>query len=75
MNDAFWDELYADVPRPIQPGEKTIQMMIEDTGREDMDFKTMRRQVRVWVRAGRLVSVGNRIYNGKLAEAYKAVDL
>ena len=67
-----WGTLYADVPIVIQEGEKTVRMMTQELGRE-IEFKTMQRQIKTWVKEGRLVSVGKRIDQGKLAEAYKMV--
>ena len=68
-----WQELYAEVPILIQEGEKTVRMMMDELGR-DIEFKTMQRQIKMWVNDGKLKSIGKRIDpNGKLAEAYKVV--
>ena len=72
MNDDFWNELYKDIPIPIQDGEKTTRMMIDELERE-IDFHTMRSQIKRWVKEGKLISVGARIVEGKLSQAYKAV--
>jgi hypothetical protein len=68
----FWEELYKAVPILIQPGEKTIPMMMDELDRE-VTHNTMSNQVKQWVKEGKLVSVGMRISNGKLAKAYKPV--
>ena len=68
-----WEELYKDVPILIQSDEKTIPMMISELDRP-VEYSTMKRQVKLWVAEGKLVSVGKRIDgNGKLSEAYKVV--
>jgi hypothetical protein len=70
IDDKFWEEIYRDIPIALQPDEKTIPMMIEESGRE-CDYKTMSRQVKLWIREGKLVFVGMRMYNGNYAKAYK----
>ena len=68
-----WEELYKDVPILIQSDEKTIPMMISELDRP-VEYSTMKRQVKLWVAEGKLVSVGKWIDgNGKLSEAYKVV--
>jgi len=74
MNDDFWNELYKDVPVEIQEGEKTIRMMIEETGKNFM-HTTMQLQINRWIKEGKLIYVGRRILpDGKIAKAYKAVN-
>ena len=68
-----WEELYKDVPILIQSDEKTIPMMISELDRP-VEYSTMKRQVKLWVAEGKLVSVGKRIDGkGKLSEAKKVV--
>jgi hypothetical protein len=72
-DDSFWEELYKDIPIPLQPGEKTLPMMIEDIGRK-IDHHTMTKQVDKWIEEGKLIFVGIRITNtGNIAKAYKKV--
>ena len=71
--DISWQELYKDVPTMLQADEKTVPMMISELDRP-VEYSTMKRQVKLWVAEGKLVSVGKRIDgNGKLSEAYKVV--
>jgi len=72
-NDDFWKELYKDVPIPLKPGEKTVPMMIDEIPDRSCEYQTMSNMVKKWVKEGKLVSVGMRISNGKLAQAYKVV--
>jgi hypothetical protein len=69
----FWNELYKDIPEPLQSGEKTVNMMIEETGKE-MNHHSMDKQIKKWVSDGKLICVGNRItVGGYRAKAYKLV--
>jgi hypothetical protein len=70
MNDEFWDELYKDIPLPLQPGEKTITMMMEEIG--SLDRHSMDRQIAKWIVEGKLICVGERLTIGNnRAKAYK----
>jgi hypothetical protein len=69
----FWNELYKDVPIMLQPGEKTVSMMIEEIGRA-MEFDTMKRNVNRWVKEGKLISVGTRLVKGRHAQAYRRTE-
>jgi len=71
IEDGFWEELYKDIPLPLQPGEKTIAMMIEELG-NNMDRKSMERQASKWIREGKLICVGDRLTIGNnRAKAYR----
>ena len=59
MNDEFWDELYKDIPIPLQPGEKSIPMMMLETN--VTGYHCIERQVKKWVKEGKLIYVGIRI--------------
>jgi len=73
MNDDFWEELYKDIPEPLQPGEKTVTMMMEEIG--NLDRKSMERQIAKWIAEGRLICVGERFTIGNnRAKAYKAAQ-
>lgn len=73
MDDAFWKELYTDIPIPLQPGEKTIPMMMEEIG-SSIDRHTMERQIKKWIEEGKLEYVGERITaTGNRAKAYKKI--
>ena len=65
----LWQDLYSQIPKDLQEGEKTVRMMIEESG-TDVDFKVMKKRVVNWVKEGKLKSVGTRMYEGHPAEAY-----
>ena len=68
----LWEDLYNQIPKELQEGEKTVRMIIEESG-TDIDFKAMKRRVDQWVKEGKLKSVGKRMYNGHPSEAYVVV--
>ena len=69
IEDGFWEELYKDIPLPLQPGEKTIAMMIEELG---IDRHSMDRQINKWIKEGKLICVGERLTIGNNhAKAYR----
>lgn len=70
-HDDFWEELYKEIPIPLQPGEKTIPMMIEELGRH-CEHGTMDIKVKKWVAEGKLIFVGIRMTDsGRLSKAYR----
>jgi len=72
MDDDTWDDIYNMFTQPLQEGEKTIKMMMEERG-----IKTSRRamQDRVdrFVIDGKLIFVGKRLVGSRLSNAYKLV--
>ena len=69
-HDEFWDELYKDIPIPLQPGEKSIPMMIQETN--VTGYHCVERQVKKWVKEGKLIYAGIRISDtGHYVKAYK----
>ena len=58
-HDEFWDELYKDIPIPLQPGEKSIPMMMLENN--VTGYHCMERQVKKWIKEGKLTCVGDRI--------------
>jgi len=69
-HDEFWDELYKDIPIPLQPGEKSIPMMMLENN--VTGYHCMERQVKKWIKEGKLICVGERIgEEGHYVKAYR----
>lgn len=68
MTDEFWDEIFADMAKPLAPGEKTVSMVCQQFKCSD---HTARIRIRRLVDEGRLEAVGKRLVNGRPAYAWR----
>jgi hypothetical protein len=72
LPDNFWEELYSDIPKPPQPGEKTLSDIAIDL---QCDRRRARQIVEKWVADKKLEYAGKRIVRGRSMDAWKPLEL
>lgn len=68
LTDEFLDELFHDIPRPIEPGEITIRMV---SSRYGCTEGTARGWIEKKVAEGVLESIGKRLVKGRTSQAWR----
>jgi hypothetical protein len=66
----FWEELFSDMPKPLQEGEITCRMFVERYGCTD---NTAKLRLTEKVKAGLLEYIGKRTIKGRAVDAWRRV--